>query len=201
VLAVASIAACFVVKVHARVVIYIEEAPIVGREQVRPVLRLPNTVDVTVVFSSLDTMGVPAEPHGLSGPCHSLGQLEAVGRVLLVGDVEVLLLVGARARPDVLAVQAPVERLHKRSDLIVGVPERLVGSIFLDRVDVDSVVVRPHSQKLVTRRIPHHFVPFLGLVQRSDRFTVEISKVFNDNFTVIITDGDVVESLVEGDGS
>jgi len=92
VFAVASVAACFVVKVHDRVVIYIQEAPIVCREEVRAVLGLPHAVDMAVVFASLDSMGVPAEPHRLCGPGSLFSTLQSIGFVFLTSHVEVLLL-------------------------------------------------------------------------------------------------------------
>lgn len=201
VLAMPGVAACFVVKVHDWVVIYIQESPIVCREEERSVLGLPHAVDVTVVFASLDAMGVPAEPHSLCGPGSPFSRFETVRFVFLTSHVEVLLLVGPRARPDILAVEAPIERLHERSDLIMRVPEGLVRPILLNGIDPDSVVVRTNRKELVTRRIAHHFAPLLRLRQSGDRLRVEICKAFNDNFTVIITDGDVVEGLVVGYGS
>ena len=200
VLAVAGVAVGCVGVVNARVVVDVDEAPVVARDDELLVGAHLHLVNVSAILARrVGTLHVPTELDGAGGPLGILRVRKTRRVVSLIGNVEVELLVCATNGTDVGGVLRPIESSDERVVLGEGLVKG-VGTIVTDRVNVKVVVVRGEGQEFLAGRVAGALAPLLSVLQRSN-LAVEVVKVSHGDLTHVGADNEVVVLSRVADGS
>lgn len=177
--------------VNARVVVDVDEAPVIARGNELLVGAHLHLVHVgTILARGVGALHIPAKFDGTSGPLGIFRVRKTSGVLRLVSNVEVELLISSTTGTNVAGVLRPIEGGNEGVVLGKGLVKG-VCAVVAHRVNIEVVIVRGKGKELLTGRVAGALTPLLSVLQGSN-LAVEVVEVSNGDFAHVGADHEMV---------